>query len=68
MPFEDRRDAPVVICAPAEHSSRVGSHEAAACTSCDLDDANPSQCGNLEEPIREIGGVIDVNKVLGYSK
>ncbi len=57
-------DAPVIICAPAEHSSGVRSHETASRASCDLDSANVSQCGNLEESVREIeGGVI---KVPGY--
>jgi hypothetical protein len=34
-----------------------------------LDNSNASQCGNLEESVREIkGGVIYVNKVPGYRK
>jgi hypothetical protein len=55
-------DAPVIICAPPEHSSGVSSHKTASCASCDLDDANVSQCGNLEESVREFEcGVVCVD-------
>lgn len=67
-PLVDRGsiDAPVIVCAPAKYSSSICSHKTASCTSCDLDDANISQCRNLEESVREFEvGVVCVDRSSG---